>query len=137
MFYYLIYACFSTTVFLVMSARKKDRNRLPWYDLVLAAFVFGTMIYCTAHTWEIGAVGWLPAPHTLALVLACIITPLAIEGARRMAGWLLVITILILGPYPLFAPYMPVPLRLCLSLYPLQIVEECMDMIVLTNLSSN
>ena len=106
-FYYLMYACFSTTVFLTMSARKKDKNRLPWYDVVLAAFVFVTMVYFALHTWEIGAIGWVPAPHTLALVLACVITPITIEGGRRMAGWAIVILILIMGFYPLVAPYMP------------------------------
>jgi hypothetical protein len=32
MYYYLLYLIFSTCVFLVMPARRKDRHRIPWYD---------------------------------------------------------------------------------------------------------
>jgi len=107
MYYYLLYTCFSTCVFLMMPARKKDRNRIPWYDLVLASLVFGIFIYCVVNYWGISQVGWVPPPHTLALVLACIIGPLAIEAGRRMAGTPFVILTVIIGVYPLFAENMP------------------------------
>ena len=107
MYYYLLYACFSTCVFLTMPARRKDSNRIPWYDLVLASLVFGICMYSASNSWEISRVGWVPAPHTLALVLACIIVPLALEGGRRMAGTPFVVVCLIFGLYPLFAEHLP------------------------------
>jgi len=106
MYYYLLYTCFATCAFLMMPARKKDKNRIPWYDLVLAALVFGFFIYSASRALSID-IGWVPPPHTLALVLACIIGPLAIEGGRRMAGIPFVILTVIIGLYPLFAEHMP------------------------------
>ena len=106
-YYYLLFACFSTCVFLTMPGRKKDRNRIPWYDLILSTLVFGICIYFTLNAWRIVNIGWVPAPHTLALVLACIILPLAIEGGRRMAGTPFLILCLLLGFHPAFAQYMP------------------------------
>jgi TRAP transporter 4TM/12TM fusion protein len=106
-YYYLLYACFSTCVFLTMPARKKDKNRIPRYDLILAALVFGICIYFTLNAWRIVNIGWVPAPHTLAFVLACIILPLAIEGGRRMAGTPFLIICLLIGFHPAYAEYMP------------------------------
>lgn len=106
-YYYLLYTCFSTCVFLTMPASKKDRNRIPWYDLILAALVFGICIYFTLNAWRIVNIGWVPAPHMLAFVLACIILPLAIEGGRRMAGTPFLIICLLLGFHPAFAEHMP------------------------------
>ena len=40
-YYYRIYACFTTCVFLTLPMRKTDRHKtkIPWYDLVFAALV--------------------------------------------------------------------------------------------------
>ena len=107
MYYYLLYATFSTCVFLTMPARKKDRTRVPWYDLVLAALVFGICIYGASNAWSINRTIWVPAPSTLAFVLACIIFPLSLESGRRMAGLPFTLICLVMGIYPLFAQYMP------------------------------
>jgi len=106
-YYYMLFACFSTCVFLTMPGRKKDKKRILWYDLILAALVFGICIYFVLNAWRIVNIGWVPAPHALAFVLACIILPLAIEGGRRMAGTPFLILCLLLGFHPAFAGYMP------------------------------
>jgi len=107
MYYYLLYVCFATSVFLTMSARRKDRNKVPWYDLILAAIVFGICVYFVAKSASIHRIGWVPPPSTLSLVLACVIGLLALESGRRMAGYPLVIICIIFGIYPLFAEHMP------------------------------
>ncbi len=107
LYYYLLYATLATCVFLLLPARRKDRNRVPLYDLVLAAFIFGTCIYFASNTWEITYMGWSPAPTMPPLVLAGILCFVAVEGGRRMAGLPLAIICLLLGIYPLFAEHMP------------------------------
>jgi len=107
MYYYLLYTTFSTCVFLIMPARKKDRTRLPWYDLGLAALVFGICLFFALNYWAISRIGWLPPPSTITLVLATIIAILALESGRRIAGTPFTIICLLLGVYPLFAEYMP------------------------------
>jgi len=106
-YFYLLFACFSTCVFLTMPGRMKDRNRLPWYDLVLGAFIFGTMIYFASNTWGIGKVGWVPPPHTYDFVLASILVPVAIESGRRLARWPFVIITVIFVAWALFAEHLP------------------------------
>jgi len=108
LYYYLLYLTFASCVFLTMPARKKDRTRLPWYDCVLAAFVFGVSLYCAINAKEIQTIGWIP-PHLdpLALVLATIMVPVAIESGRRMAGLPFAILCLIMGLFPFFADKLP------------------------------
>jgi len=107
MYYYLLYTTFSTCVFLVMPARKKDKTRLPWYDLVLAGLVFSICLFFALNYWAISRIGWIPAPSTLTLVLATIIAILALESGRRIVGMPLIVICLLVGVYPLFAEYMP------------------------------
>lgn len=107
LYYYILYLCFSTCVFLYMPMRKKDRNRIPWYDLVLAVFVFGIATYFAANYWEITFIGWAPPPSIVQTILAGIMATIAIETGRRMAGWPLVVLAVVLGGYPLIADHMP------------------------------
>ncbi|GAJ03052.1 unnamed protein product, partial [marine sediment metagenome] len=106
-YFYLLFACFSTSVFLTMSGRLKDRRRLPWYDVVVAAFIFGTMIYFATNTWGIGKVGWVPPPHTYDFVLASILVPVALESGRRLARWPFVIIAVLFVAWALVAEHLP------------------------------
>jgi len=107
-YFYLLYLAFASCVFLTMPARKKDRIRLPWYDVVLATFIFGTCIYLVINAYEIQTIGWLP-PHLdlPALILATILAVVAIESGRRMAGLPFAILCLIVGCFPFFADKLP------------------------------
>jgi len=49
----------------------------------------------------------VPAPNTFALVLACIVGVLAIEGGRRMAGPMFAGLAILLFTFPLYADKMP------------------------------
>jgi TRAP transporter 4TM/12TM fusion protein len=107
-YFYLLYLAFATSIFLTMPARKKDRTRLPWYDLVISAFIFGTFIYLFINAFEIQTIGWIP-PHLElpGLVIATILAVVAIESGRRMAGLPFAILCLIVGCFPFFADKLP------------------------------
>jgi TRAP transporter 4TM/12TM fusion protein len=107
MYYYILYATFCTAAFLIMPVRKKDRKRLPWYDVLLAALVFGITVYFATKTWDITHRIWMPPPTVLDTVLAILISALAMESGRRVAGLPMIIVCLLLGVYPLFAEHMP------------------------------
>jgi len=107
MYYYIIFACFHSCVFLVLPARKRDRMKILWYDFVISAVVFGIYIYYILNAWAIDQIGWVPPPTTLAFVLACITGVFALEGGRRMAGPAFVIIALIIGGAVLFADKLP------------------------------
>ena len=106
-YYYLLFAAFTFCVFTAMPMRKKDRGRVPWYDIVFAVFMFGFCLFCFLNVGRIVDVGWVPPPSTLTLVLATIFGVLAIEGGRRMGGKAFVILALISWFYPLVAEDMP------------------------------
>lgn len=104
-YYYLLIASFSSGVFLILPARKKDK-KARWYDLVAAVLVFGIGVYLFRHSWTIGIVGWFP-PTTLQFALGVIFCLLILEGGRRMAGPIYLVICLVFGLYPLFAEHMP------------------------------
>jgi len=107
MYYYLLYLVFSTCVFLIMPARRKDKNRIPWYDLVLATIVLGITGYFTANALEIAYIGWMPPLSNTPTVLAGIVAIVSVESGRRIAGYPFIIVCLVIGLYPLIAEKMP------------------------------
>ena len=81
-YYYLLMACYSSSVFLILPARKKDRGVLPWYDVVGSVFTFIISVYLFLCSWEIGNVGWVP-PNAFQFSIALIFSLLILEGGRR------------------------------------------------------
>jgi len=108
-YYYLIYACFTTCVFLTLPMRKTERHKtkIPWYDLVFAALVFGICVYFSTNYGTIARYGWASTTLVSNTVLATTVGILALEGGRRIAGIPFTIICLVIGVYPVFADYMP------------------------------
>ena len=104
---YLLFAALAPCVFLMLPARRRARVGVRWYDIVLAALVFGSYSYFAFNYWEINRVGWVPAPNTFSLVLAILVGVIAIEGGRRMAGPMFAILASLLFLYPLIAESLP------------------------------
>jgi TRAP transporter 4TM/12TM fusion protein len=105
-YYYLLMAAFSSTTFLILPAREKDRLIIPWYDVSAASLALGISSYFCMNSWYIYNVGWIP-PTTLQFVLALVLCLLILEGGRRMAGLTYTIVCMIFGVYPVFAGHMP------------------------------
>ncbi|MBW1802241.1 MAG: TRAP transporter fused permease subunit [Deltaproteobacteria bacterium] len=104
-YYFALYACFSSCSFLIKPARG-GMKRVPWYDIVAAALVFVISIYFMLNGWEISEIGWgYPTPFNF--VLAIIYGLLLLEGARRISGPFYVGLCVFFAFYPLFAEYMP------------------------------
>jgi TRAP-type uncharacterized transport system fused permease subunit len=106
-YYYLLYAVFVCCVFLAVPARKKDKGRVPWYDIVFAVFMFGFCLFCFLKVGRIVDIGWVPPPSTLLLVLATIFGVLGLESGRRIGGKAFLTLSLISFIYPLVAEDMP------------------------------
>jgi len=108
-FYYLLFACFFTFTFLLLPGSKKDK-KVPLYDIVFAALIFGISIYFFLNADSILAGSdWVPA-KPFNLLLGSIFLFLLWEAARRMAGGVYAGLCVIVGFYPLYADYMPGPL---------------------------
>ena len=104
-YYYLLMALYSSSVFLILPARKKDK-KVPWYDWIAAALIFCISIYFVLSDWEISHIGWTH-PSLFNFTLGLILSLLVLEGGRRMAGPVYMIVCLLIGLYPVFADHMP------------------------------
>jgi len=107
MYYYLLFGIFEACAFLILPARKSHKNRIPWYDVVLAAIALGLPVYFAMHVFEITHVGWVPAPDTMTFIMALLASLIFLEGGRRMAGWFFFGLCIFMWIYPLFAEHMP------------------------------
>ena len=106
-YYYLLYVLLMFGAFLIVPMRKKDKQRLPWYDVVFAVIISGICIYYVLKAETILSGFWEP-PNTLTpLVLAYVVLLLALESGRRIGGIPFLTICLVFGGYPLYAQWMP------------------------------
>jgi len=99
---FFIMGIFMPLAFLVQPARRKDRGRIPWYDIVLAILALAIPMYLSTEARNIVDNGIMPVPLRL-LIPTSIFLVMCIETGRRIAGNIYVIICLILGLYPLVA----------------------------------
>lgn len=106
-YYYLLYVVFMLPIFIGSAARKKDRKRLPWYDIVLGLVGSGIAFYFFLESDAIGRGAWQKPPDAVVLALGVIMLILSIEAGRRVGGWVFTGICVFFGAYPLLASYLP------------------------------
>lgn len=104
--YYLI-GIFLAASFLCFPAWPGARNRIAWYDWVLAPLALVSCGYLGYHGLEMINMGWEYQAPTEATVFSGILLLLVLEGVRRCGGWPLLFVSLFFGTYPLYADSMP------------------------------
>ena len=105
-YYYLLIAFYSSNIFLIMPARKKD-DKVPWYDLVATFLTFSIAFYLFLNAWEITNIGWRTPPSSFPLILGILLSVLILETGRRIAGNIYLVVCLFFASYPIFAHQMP------------------------------
>lgn len=104
----LLAALLLPLVFLLFPATKKSpRDRVPWYDLILAALSILGPAFNFIFALKIMESDWSINPPPVAFVLGLLTWALVIEGMRRSAGWILAAFIGLFSILPLFANYLP------------------------------
>lgn len=104
--YYLI-GIFLAAAFLCFPAWSGARNRISWYDWVLAALALVSCGYLGYYGLVMINMGWEFEAPTEATVFSGILLVLVLEGVRRCGGWPLLFVSLFFGSYPLYADSMP------------------------------
>ncbi|MBD3656989.1 TRAP transporter permease [Marinobacter sp.] len=104
--YYLI-GIFLAAAFLCFPAWSGARNRISWYDWVLAVLALVSCGYLGYHGLTMINMGWEYMAPTEATVFSGILLVLVLEGVRRCGGWPLLFVSLFFGSYPLYADSMP------------------------------
>lgn len=100
-YYWLFIGLFSACIFIAMPARKSDKAKLPWYDMIIALVVLGICFYFTYNAEDMQMGGWKNIP------LATVIWLAMLEAARRGGGLTYCIVVLVIGLYPLIADKLP------------------------------
>ena len=107
-FYYLLLGLFGAVAFLAFPLAKRLKDRPPLaLDWALAAAMLTCGLYFAWNARAIISGGWAYLPPPAAAVLSGVLFVLAVEAARRAAGWPLALICLAFGLYPLVADRMP------------------------------
>jgi len=107
-YFALLVAAFVSSVFLRFPAAKSSpRDRIPFYDVLLAGLTLPGMLFVATHPLDILLKGWEVNPPPVAFVLGLLTWALIIEAVRRTGGLVLASVILVISIYPLFAYLMP------------------------------
>ncbi|MDP1674647.1 MAG: TRAP transporter fused permease subunit [Burkholderiales bacterium] len=96
-----------TLVFLLFPIAKRFRNRLMWWDVLLAAATVGVAGYILYWGDLLGDRATIPT--TVDQVVGVVLILLILEGNRRSSTWILPFIVTLFLAYALFGPYLPEP----------------------------
>ena len=111
-FYYLIVALITPLVYLYVPATKKQRisekKGFPFYlDLIIAFGIFVSNLYLAYNAYNIYMYGWERVAPLIATIISVFLWGCYIEAARRCAGKIITIIILLVAALPLYTQFMP------------------------------
>ena len=85
------------------------RDRVPWYDLLLACLGFFLPLYFFLHA-DVAIRDWGVKAPTEAVILSIILWGVLLEASRRAVGSVFFAVVLFFSTYPLFGFIMPGPM---------------------------
>lgn len=92
-------------VFLIYPATPRLRNRLMWYDVVLALVGVATIVHILMggdDFWDRSTM-----PDRADLVYGVVFVLLVLEAARRSTGWIMPAVVLLFAAYAFLGPWLP------------------------------
>ncbi|HMN65265.1 MAG TPA: TRAP transporter fused permease subunit [Burkholderiaceae bacterium] len=92
-------------VFLIYPATPRLRNRLMWYDVVLALVGVATIVHIVMggdDFWDRSTM-----PDRADLVYGVVFVLLVLEAARRSTGWIMPAVVLLFAAYAFLGPWLP------------------------------
>ena len=111
-FFYTTVALMLPLVFLLWPAWKgADRDRIPWYDLLLFIFALAVIGYFVWNAERILDQGWEYAAPQHAVVMSFLLWGVLIEAVRRAGGVPIAIIVGLASIYPIIADKVPGPIQ--------------------------
>jgi TRAP transporter 4TM/12TM fusion protein len=109
LYLYLILAAFLPFTFLLypISQKISSKDRIPFYDVVLAVIIFTDCMYLAFNSYRIILEGWISNPPMTVVISSIILWIFILEALRRVAGPVLFWFVAVFSLYPLYAGYMP------------------------------
>lgn len=106
-YYYYLIGLFGAVGFLAFPARKTHKDRVRWYDWLLATAILAITFWIANRAQFILDNGWNTSGPIEATVVAGILVALVLEGLRRTGEMILFVFCIIFASYPLYAGSMP------------------------------
>jgi TRAP transporter 4TM/12TM fusion protein len=106
-YYYLVIGFFGAFAFLAFPARRSQRDRIPWFDWLLAAIMLALGLWLASEALTIQLRGWQAMAPPWAVPPAALLILLVLEGVRRTGETVLFVACLLFAAFPLFAGEMP------------------------------
>lgn len=105
---YALVGMMLAVVYIVFPAYgKQRRDRVPFYDVILALIALVVTFYLLANSLQIQEEAWEYLAPEWAQYLAIVMWALVIEAGRRTGGWPIFFIVLIISLYPLVADQVP------------------------------
>ncbi len=92
-------------VFLIFPASPRFRNRLMWFDVVLALLGVATIVHILAGGYDFWDRSTFPSRLDLAMGVLFIV--LVLEAARRTTGWIMPAVVMVFGAYAFLGQWLP------------------------------
>jgi TRAP transporter 4TM/12TM fusion protein len=105
-FYYML-ALLLPLAFIIYPLTAGSRERVPWYDWLLAVAALAICAYFAYRGNDILDVGWEYDAPPHAKMLAFALWALVLEATRRAGGNAIFVICLLVSVYPIFASYAP------------------------------
>ena len=107
---YLLLALYFSLVFLIFPAsRRTRRDSVPWYDVALFLAAIATSGFFAWNGHRILEEAWDFRAPIEAVWIGAAFWLLVLEGARRAGGTALLVLLLVLSLYPVYAGHLPGP----------------------------
>lgn len=107
---YVMAALMMAAVFAIFPAGPRAaRERVPWYDAVLAALTLAIGGYLAVYAEAVLLRAWEYSAPEHARYLALAVWALVLEVGRRVGGWPIFTIVVIFSFYPLYAAHAPDP----------------------------
>lgn len=104
---YLLLAMLMPLTFLIFPAHPRQRDSVPWFDILFSILCFLIPVYFFFHSEAIALQGWEFDAPLIAYIFALIFWALILEGSRRTVGLFFCIFLFVFSIYPLFGHLAP------------------------------
>lgn len=107
-YYYCLLAFYGSLAFIIFPANKNSpKERVPFYDALLFFTCLIVASYFATQALKIIEKGWEFVAPPLPTIFSLLLWFLILEGVRRVAGQVLMVTCLFFSFYPVFAHLLP------------------------------
>ena len=93
--------------FLLFPLARRFRNRIQWFDVIVAAVAVAILIYAIAGGEDFTDRATIP--NQTDIILGIVFIAILLEATRRTIGWIVPVVAILFMAYAMAGPYLPAP----------------------------